>query len=225
MQIRSFYKNHIFVVGIIFYILIYHVVPLIERIIIFPTFHLSLFHGTMGWAVYSGIDIIFLYFLIQQYSQRDSIFEIPKIKALAITGIGYILYSLFIKYMLPLVLITSNQAVLNTAATNESTIAIYIQLFHVTLIGPFLEELLFRGLLIERKGSKLICGLTLLIASLLFGSIHMAYGYATLPFIYYTGIGLILSLVYCATKRLQYPIMIHITINVLASWEALTIYF
>ncbi|WP_376782240.1 CPBP family glutamic-type intramembrane protease [Leuconostoc lactis] len=46
-----------------------------------------------------------------------------------------------------------------------------------------------------------------------------------MPFIYYTGIGLILSLVYCTTKRLQYPIMIHITINVLANWEALTIYF
>lgn len=98
MQIRSFYKNHIFVVGIIFYLLIYHVVPLIERFIIFPTFHLSLFHGTMGCVVYSGIDIISLYFLIQQYSQRDSIFEIPKIKALATTDLSIL--QVFIKYII-----------------------------------------------------------------------------------------------------------------------------
>lgn len=225
MQVRSFYKKGPFIIGIIFFLLSYHVIPLIERYTIFSVFNLSLFHGAMGWVVYSVTDIILLYFLIRKYSQIDSVFQTPKIKPILITCIGYILYLLIVKYMSQLILITSNQATLNNASANESLVAIYIQLFQTILIGPLLEEFIFRGLLIKKEGSKSIIFLTILISSLLFSSAHMAYGYETFPFIYYSLIGIVYSLVYYLTGKLQYSIFLHITINALGNWEALTIYF
>lgn len=225
MRVRLFSKKNTFIVGIIFFLLVYYIKPLVNKYVIFPVFHLSLFHGPMGWIIYSGTNLVFLYFLIQKYSQRYSIFEIPKFKALLITSIGLFLQLLLIKSMSQLLLVTSNQSAINSTLTNESLVSIYIQLFELTLIGPLLEELIFRGLLIEKDGSKTILFLSLLFSSLLFGIGHMAHGYSTFPFIYYTLTGINFSLVYWLTGKLQYSIFLHITLNVLANWEALTIYF
>ncbi|MDC2805123.1 CPBP family intramembrane glutamic endopeptidase [Leuconostoc suionicum] len=225
MTINTFYKKNIFIVGIIFFLLIYHVVPLFERYVVFPVFHLSLFNGALGWIVYSGINFLFVIYLIRLYSSIDSIFEIPKLNGLLITGIGFILYYLVTKYLSQLIIVNNNQAAWNAASTNSSVIAVYIQLFHAVLLGPLLEELVFRGLFIKTSDSKLMFYLKMLLSSVLFSSIHMAYGFEMFPFIYYIIMGIIFSLVYWLGKKLQYSIFLHIIINVIASWEALTIYF
>ena len=79
-------------------------------------------------------------------------------------------------------------------------------------IGPVLEELLFRKLLIDRTrrfGEKAAIVLTALCFGLYHGNLNQ--------FMYAFTVGLFLAYVYCRTNRILYTILMHIFLNGLSA--------
>lgn len=82
----------------------------------------------------------------------------------------------------------------------------------VVIIGPFMEELMFRKLLIDRVrmyGDKT----AILLSGLLFGLFHGNF----FQFFYAFFLGCIFGYVYCSTLRLRYTVLMHMIINFMGS--------
>lgn len=88
----------------------------------------------------------------------------------------------------------------------------WINMLFAVLIVPFMEELLFRKLLIDRLhkyGDKL----AVLVSALMFGLVHGNF----YQFFYAFGIGAIFAFVYIKTRKLSYTVLLHMAINALGS--------
>lgn len=93
-------------------------------------------------------------------------------------------------------------------------------LLNTILIGPILEELLFRGIVFNQllqfnSKKKAIC-LTTIIFSLMHGNL--------ISILYALMMGYILNIIYLKEKTLKAPILFHITINFVASFLIPIIY-
>ena len=90
----------------------------------------------------------------------------------------------------------------------------FIMLFPVVLLGPIVEELIFRYILIGRfPGHKWI---GIFISSLLFGLLHLTSG--ELIFLYIYGVmGLFFGVFYHKSKNIWFPIGAHILNNLVAT--------
>lgn len=90
----------------------------------------------------------------------------------------------------------------------------------VIFIGPVMEELMFRGIVLQRLATKYDLKRAILISSLMFGILHGDDG-AVAAFV----AGVILAVLYIKSKTLIVPIMLHIThnaISFLCMWGTLT---
>jgi len=97
-----------------------------------------------------------------------------------------------------------------TTMVNESPM--WITLAIVCLVGPIMEEIIFRKVLIDRIvpfGELRAC----LVSALVFGLFHGNF----LQFFYAAAIGFIFSYVYVKTRNIFYSIGMHIGLNVLGS--------
>lgn len=86
----------------------------------------------------------------------------------------------------------------------------------VCIIGPVMEELVFRRFMLgslARYGEKL----ALLTSALLFGLFHGNFS----QFFYAFGLGLILGYAYLKTGKLRWPILLHMVFNVYGSFGSL----
>lgn len=115
--------------------------------------------------------------------------------------------------------------------TPESSIIQYILIFVlVSVLVPVVEELIFRGILVERLGLKYGYKRAVIISSLIFGVFHADIIGA---FVF----GVILSIIYLKTKSLLMPVLIHALNNGLVAlytfleeaigyeaWETITPY-
>lgn len=101
---------------------------------------------------------------------------------------------------------------------NLQQVAAFPSIFETVILAPIFEELVFRGLFFKiffhdlTKKSNVILGV--LISSLLFGLMHNPV--LNLTVIPYFIAGLLLSLVYLSTQKLQYSIAIHMLNNLIA---------
>jgi len=87
--------------------------------------------------------------------------------------------------------------------------------FVVAVFAPLVEEIIFRGIMIERLGSKYGYKIAVLLSSFLFGVLHMDIIGA---FIF----GVVLSVLYLRTRSLLLPFLIHAANN---GFAVLLIYF
>jgi len=97
---------------------------------------------------------------------------------------------------------------------------IWLILLVVVIIGPIFEELMFRKVLFDRLsiyGNRL----TILVTSVAFGLFHGNLE----QFIYATGIGFILGIVYSKTGKIRYPIFLHMLLNFFGVFPALCVEF
>ena len=65
----------------------------------------------------------------------------------------------------------------------------------------------------------------LLLSACVFGYVHVADGITPLAFFTYASGGAILAFLYRKTHTLYYPILLHIMINITASWELWVLLF
>lgn len=93
-----------------------------------------------------------------------------------------------------------------------------IILLYGSILGPIVEELLFRGLVQGRLRQAMKPKAAILISALAFGVIHLN----TIQGVYATIIGLFFGIIYEKTNSLWFPIIGHIAVNSIAQ---LTSYF
>ena len=89
---------------------------------------------------------------------------------------------------------------------------IWLNLLLISIIGPIFEEIIFRKLLIDRTikyGAKI----SIILSALIFGFAHGNLN----QFFYAFLIGGFLAYVYIKTGKLIYPILLHITVNLMGS--------
>lgn len=92
----------------------------------------------------------------------------------------------------------------------ETSLIHYVLFFGViAILGPVIEEIIFRGIIIERLGTKYNYRWAVIISSILFAILHLG---PIGAFIF----GIALSLVYLKTESLMIPILIHIANNTIA---------
>lgn len=100
-----------------------------------------------------------------------------------------------------------------TELINESPL--YLTVIFAVLLGPAVEEFMFRRLLLSRLlpfGE----GFAILTSALLFGLFHANLA----QFLYAFAIGLILATVTCRTGRLRYTVILHVLLNFFGSIPA-----
>ena len=107
---------------------------------------------------------------------------------------------------------TANDAVLAEMFTNFSFPLLFII---VAICGPILEEWTFRAGVIGYLFEKYPL-IGVVISSLIFGAMHMPTNLISWGI--YGGIGLVYSLVYYKTKRLELVMAMHILLNAAAFW-------
>ncbi len=88
--------------------------------------------------------------------------------------------------------------------------------------GPFLEELLFRGLFLDRlRRTRLGLGNAILVTSLAWAALHWQYGFGSMALIAADGVFLGLSRVY--GRSLWIPIALHVMGNLFSIYQSVTI--
>lgn len=90
-----------------------------------------------------------------------------------------------------------------------SPIAAFFLIIYISVIGPIVEEFMFRGLLLNRISYKLNVRYGIIISSFLFAILHFDIIGSFIT-------GVVFSLLYLWTKNLLYPILLHIVNNSVA---------
>src|SRR5690606_99960 len=93
--------------------------------------------------------------------------------------------------------------------SSSSMVSSLINIVVVVLLGPVLEEIMFRWLLIERWKAKYSITSAVTLSSLIFGILHADLVGA---FIF----GVVLCAIYLHTRSLWGPILVHVGNNALA---------
>ncbi len=92
---------------------------------------------------------------------------------------------------------------------DQAWLAQFIKLFVVVIAAPVVEEIAFRGILLQRWERKWGVNMALLASSLAFGSLHFN------P-LGMTMFGLVMGLLYIRTRTLAVPVACHVINNVFA---------
>lgn len=107
--------------------------------------------------------------------------------------------------------LTGKTAVSNISEMIESSNPLMLILF-VVIIGPAIEEIIFRKLLIDRTvkyGEKN----AVILSAVMFGLFHMN----LFQFFYATALGVIFGYMYVRSRKLRYTIILHMIINFMGS--------
>lgn len=151
------------------------------------------------------LAIIFIPILMKQYKKLN--LEQNKIDSnsiILLIGIGIFLslfYNILIFYINKLIPFT------NLYGNNEK---IFITLLSTGLIGPIIEEYMFRGLVYNEALKKYSNIKSILITTLIFALFHSSMA----QMIYAVIIGLILIWVYEKYKNIKVPIILHMACNI-----------
>ena len=93
----------------------------------------------------------------------------------------------------------------------ETTLLQYVLFFGlVSILAPVIEEIIFRGIIIERLGTKYNYRWAVILSSTIFAFLHVSQVLDAFIF------GVVLSLVYLKTESLMIPILIHVVNNTTA---------
>ncbi|KXU16326.1 CAAX amino terminal protease family [Streptococcus oralis] len=133
--------------------------------------------------------------------------------------LGYIILYMtdfLLSYFIPS---SSNQISLNETLEMMGRQELPYFLLIVCFIGPFIEELIYRGVLMTTFFKNSPWYGDVLLSAIIFGCIHINFALTPLAFFIYASGGLILALLYRMTKTLYYPIVLHMLINITAFWK------
>lgn len=93
---------------------------------------------------------------------------------------------------------------------NISKLPIYVQIISSGIIGPILEELLFRGIIYNKLKEFNNTTKAMIISTIIFSLFHST----LVDIIYALFIGYLLVYIYEKYKSIKYPIIIHISANI-----------
>ena len=120
---------------------------------------------------------------------------------------------------------TSNQMALNELVEMTGRQELLYLLLITCLLGPFTEELVYRGVLMNTFLKDSPWYGDVLLSACIFGYVHVSSGLTPLAFFTYASGGAIVAFLYRKTHSLYYPILLHIVINIAAFWELWVLLF
>ncbi|WP_349409270.1 CPBP family intramembrane glutamic endopeptidase [Pseudalkalibacillus sp. SCS-8] len=97
----------------------------------------------------------------------------------------------------------------NTKMIVELTLSVPLLILVVSVIGPILEEIIFRKIIFGTLYKRTNFVIAALISSVIFAIVHRDFSHILV----YTAIGFTLSFLYVKTKRLIVPIIAHVAVN------------
>lgn len=97
----------------------------------------------------------------------------------------------------------------NTDLLVKLTKQVPLAILVITILGPIIEELVFRKVIFGSLYSRMNFFYAALISSLIFGLIHLDFQHLLV----YTGMGFVFAYVYKVTKRIWVPIVAHVAMN------------
>ena len=120
---------------------------------------------------------------------------------------------------------TSNQMALNELVEMTGRQELLYLLLITCLLGPITEELVYRGVLMNTFLKDSPWYGDVLLSACIFGYVHVSSGLTPLAFFTYASGGAICAFLYRKTHSLNYPILLHIMINITSFWELWVLLF
>lgn len=94
------------------------------------------------------------------------------------------------------------------------------------IVGPILEELVYRGVLMTSFFEKSKFYLDCLLSAVIFSVVHLfSYGFSLDVFRGYAVMGLVLALLFRKTRSIYPPILVHMAWNIYLGWNIITFVF
>jgi membrane protease YdiL (CAAX protease family) len=113
--------------------------------------------------------------------------------------------------------VANNQAKLISVMHGNLEMVVFIVLLTL-FVGPILEELIFRGIVMNYFFTKRGWWVNVIFSGALFGYFHvMLQNFQLFAFIQYSLMGMVLAFVYKKTKQLQYSMLTHFINNAIAT--------
>ncbi len=160
--------------------------------------NLTNFINNYGGIILILTNIIYIIYIIKKYrikvNKYNLIDNYPKI---------YLFISIPL-FLNSLILLINNQKI--------PTINIYIALFGSVIIGPILEELVFRYLIYNNLNKFNKKNTSIILSSLIFALVHNGFINIVYAFI----IGTILTIIYSKNKNIKEVIILHMVANLMS---------
>lgn len=173
---------------------------------------------TGHWAIISFFIALCIVLLLLRTDIRESRFDTKRASIPA--TIGWIFIGFFLAFFSQTIAGTIEMRLLgikpgseNTARLMEIARTTPWFLIVISIIGPILEEIVFRKILFGTLYKKFNFFIAAIISSLVFAAIHFDFTHLLV----YTSMGLVFAFLYVKTKRIIVPIMAHVAMNTLVA--------
>ncbi|MGU3442930.1 CPBP family intramembrane glutamic endopeptidase [Bacillus cereus] len=173
---------------------------------------------TGHWAIISFFVALCIVLWLLRTDIRDRHLDPKRSSAPATIGwifIGFFLafFSQIVAGMIEMQLLGIKQGSENTMKLMEIARTTPWFLIVVSMIGPILEEIVFRKILFGALYKKFNFFIAAIISSLVFAAIHFDFTHLLV----YTAMGLVVAFLYVKTKRIIVPIAAHVAMNTLVA--------
>lgn len=189
--------------------------------ILFPFYG---FYSDLYYLYYVLLDtvtIILAYLLFKQVNNEElyqnKLLTLENIRILCISLLG--IYSVEYFLIKHLTNSTANsQAINDFLYYSTGKYYSYLFLLLICLLGPIVEELIYRGLLMNALFRKSTYGIDIFISACLFSMIHIyKYPWSTIAFFIYFVYGLGFAMIYHYSRNLKLSMVAHVAVNTFIS--------
>jgi membrane protease YdiL (CAAX protease family) len=134
--------------------------------------------------------------------------SISKIKSFKLVMLG-LSSGLFISFLVNAIPLPEYISIGLSIVKDISILELIFRLFGTVILVPIVEEILFRGVLLDQISDKIPSVLAILISSIAFSFFHNDYVQMIYTFI----MGMIFAITYLKVKNIFAPIIVHIIYN------------
>ncbi|HFF3743271.1 CPBP family intramembrane metalloprotease [Bacillus cereus] len=173
---------------------------------------------TGHWAIISFFIALCIVLWLLRTDIRDR--HLDPMRSSVPATIGWIFIGFFLAFfsqivagMIEMQLLGIKQGSENTMKLMEIARTTPWFLIVVSIIGPILEEIVFRKILFGTLYKKFNFFIAAIISSLVFATIHFDFTHLLV----YTAMGLVFAFLYVKTKRIIVPIAAHVAMNTLVA--------
>lgn len=176
------------------------------------------------YPVLNSLTILFVVVLVIYLKRtRTEMFQITSLKPLDYL-LSLLAFGLIYAYYGKLLFVGVNPD-LDLVFFRDSPQAVLVAL-QPFIIGPILEELLYRGVLMTSFFEKSKYFLDCFLSAVMFSVAHLfSYGFSLEIFKNYAMIGLILAILFRKTRSIYPSILVHMAWNIYLGWNLLTFVF
>lgn len=170
--------------------------------------------ASIHWTIFSFFlaCLLTIFFLRDDIRNRHLVRNRVSVPAAIFWSIGGVFLSLFAQIIASLIetnIFNITEQSANTANILEIASQMPLFIIVVSVLGPFLEEIVFRYILFSSLYHRFNFFTGALISSFIFALVHVDFPHLLV----YTSMGFVFSFLYVKTKRIMVPILAHTLMN------------